>query len=182
LQDCIAMANPLAEMKESSIQLKIPERILWVNASPLQVARIFDNLIRNAIIHNPKRTTILVEARSRAHVHQISIADNGAGISQDKLEHIFDKEYAESFRTTEGEGMGLQIVKSFVEAMGGKISLKSEAGCGTTFTVSLPSGHIEPGGESQEAGEELYSSGRQFLPKESLVTASSIENRGPEHD
>ena len=157
LQDCISMAAPLAEMKSDVLTLNVPERILWVTNNPLHVSRIFDNLIRNAILHNPLGTCIHVEARSRAHVHQITVSDNGAGIPAEEMSTLLVKK---SDKAIGPNGMGLQIALAFVESMGGKITVESEVGVGTTFVVSLPSSHLEAGGES---GEDILSTGQHRI-------------------
>lgn len=154
LFDCVSMARPLAEMKGARLELSIPERKLWVKSNPLKISRIFDNLIRNAVLHNPSGTQIQVEARSRAHVHQIYVSDNGKGMDADMLLHLFEKK---ELRPGGTDGLGLQIVYAFIESMGGKITVTSEPGHGTTFTVTLPSSHLEAGGES---GDDIFSTGQ----------------------
>ena len=154
LNGCYNLAKPQAEMKSSTLDLSLPEEKLWVTANELKLARIIDNLVRNAILHNPPGTTIHLEARSRAHVHQIDISDNGVGIEADHLQNLFDPVYAAAHHSEGGEGLGLAIAKSFIESMGGKLSAKSEKGIGTTFTVSLPSTNLAAGGDQNEVSRE----------------------------
>ncbi|MBX9685509.1 MAG: CHASE2 domain-containing protein [Candidatus Obscuribacterales bacterium] len=162
LSDSFNMAKPLAEMKGDKLELSISDRIFWVNGNPLQLARIFDNLLKNAVVHNPPGTSIQIEARSRAHAHQVSIIDNGQGINPLRLEEIMQ---SDSLDSGDGSnGMGLKIARSFVEALGGKLTIKSEAGLGTTITITLPSSHLEPGGES---GSKESSSDEEALKSRS---------------
>lgn len=154
LNDCLNLAKPQAEMKGSTIDLNVPEEKLWVTATELKLARVIDNLIRNAILHNPPGTRIHVEARSRAHVHQIHITDNGVGMTQEHLNNLFDPVYAAQHHSEGGEGLGLAIAKSFIESMGGTLSASSEKGIGTTFTLSLPSTNLAAGGDLKEVSKE----------------------------
>lgn len=154
LNDCLALAKPQAEMKQSKIDLTLPEEKLWVTANELKLARVVDNLIRNAIIHNPAGTAIHLEARSRAHVHQINISDNGVGMDPEHLKNLFDPLYAAAHHSEGGEGLGLAIAKSFIESMGGTLSASSEKGMGTTFTLSLPSTNLAAGGDLREVTKE----------------------------
>lgn len=167
LADCVAMARPLAEMKNDRIEISLPDRVLWVNAVPLQLSRIFDNLIRNAILHNPNGIQITIEARSSAHVHQIFVSDNGAGIDSEKLPLLFDKNRLHELKSSNGDGLGLQIVCAFVESFGGKIAVSSKVGRGTTFTITLPSSHLEAGGDS---GEDILSTGQHTIIGEEKST------------
>lgn len=137
IKDCVEMETSLAEMSNSRIQFDLPEDKLWIKANSVEVARIFDNLIRNAIVHNPPGTVVTVEARARANFNQITISDNGAGIPADKVEQIFDAGFRSE--NSSGQGLGLNIVKTLVDSLGGGVSVKSEEGLGTTFTVNIPS-------------------------------------------
>lgn len=154
LNDCLNLAKPQAEMKGSSIDLTVPEEKLWVTATELKLARVIDNLVRNAILHNPPGTRIHLEARSRAHVHQIHISDNGVGMTQEHLNNLFDPVYAAQHHSEGGEGLGLAIAKSFIESMGGTLSATSEKGIGTSFTLSLPSTNLAAGGDLKEISKE----------------------------
>lgn len=154
LQDCLNLAKPQAEMKGSTIDLVLPEEKLWVTADELKLARVVDNLVRNAILHNPAGTRICLEARSRAHVHQIHISDNGVGMTAEHLQNLMDPVYAAAHHSEGGEGLGLAIAKSFIESMGGTLAASSEKGMGTSFTLSLPSTNLAAGGDLREITKE----------------------------
>ena len=73
----------------------------------------------------------------------VEVADNGPGIPQEDLPHVFEKMYRvekERTRAAEGSGLGLSIVKRIVELHGGQIAVESTVGKGTTFSVRLPLG------------------------------------------
>jgi len=103
--------------------------------------RIILNLLSNAIKFTPKGKSINVKVYSIEENVCIDVKDNGIGIPQDKIDIIFDKfgQVDSSLsRQAEGSGIGLSLVKKFVEALGGSISVKSKIGEGSTFTILLP--------------------------------------------
>ncbi|KGE19504.1 sensor histidine kinase [Paenibacillus wynnii] len=109
---------------------------------PDKIKQVILNLFHNAVQHtDPEKGTIYVAMPVRnAHV-EVTIRDNGSGISAEHLPHIFDRFYrSDSSRTRKygGSGLGLSITKSIVEAHGGEIKASSEPGTGTSFTITLP--------------------------------------------
>lgn len=104
--------------------------------------RILLNLISNAIKFSAKEKIITVKMRSLRGSICIEVSDRGIGIPEEKIDLIFEKfgQVDSSIsRYAEGAGIGLSLVKRFVEALGGSISLKSKLGKGSTFTILLPS-------------------------------------------
>jgi len=99
-------------------------------------------LVDNALKFTPAGGNITLRAAQASSGIQVEVADTGAGISPEALPHIFDRFYqADPSRPggrKHGSGLGLAIVKEIVGAHGGKISVRSEPGTGSTFTVSLP--------------------------------------------
>ncbi|WP_336245165.1 sensor histidine kinase [Paeniglutamicibacter quisquiliarum] len=99
------------------------------------------NLIDNAIRYSPEDTTVGVGLRQRDGLIQISVTDQGPGIAPEEQERIFERFYridAARSRHTGGTGLGLSIVKHVVANHGGEITLWSQPGQGSTFTVRLP--------------------------------------------
>lgn len=116
-------------------------KALEVDADPRRLRQILLNLFSNARNARPKGLVLSVEARVLAEMVEISIADNGPGIDAKDLPYIFERFYrADRSRTrnTGGAGLGLSIVKTFVEAHGGKVSAASENNNGTRITFTLP--------------------------------------------
>lgn len=117
--------------------------------------RIVLNLLSNAIKFTPKGKCITVKLRSIKNSIYVEVKDNGIGIPPDKLDVIFERfgQVDSSLsRQAEGTGIGLSLVKNFVEALGGSISVKSKVGRGSTFTIQLPNETIiEEAHENQEA-------------------------------
>lgn len=96
------------------------------------------NLISNAALHTPAGTAIELEARLEAEMLVITVADRGPGIPPDSLPRIFDKFYRVPSSRTGGTGLGLSLVKGFVEAQGGRVAAKNRQGGGVAFTIRLP--------------------------------------------
>jgi len=102
---------------------------------------VFTNLVSNAIKYTPDGGEVRVEVAPEGDYIKTVVADTGIGIPKEDLPRIFDKFYrvkSEETRGIVGTGLGLSIVKSIVEAHLGSISVESEEGKGTVFTVLLP--------------------------------------------
>jgi two-component system, OmpR family, sensor histidine kinase SenX3 len=100
------------------------------------------NLLENAVAYSPEQTRVVVSTtRVADDMAEISVADQGIGIPQRDLERIFERFYrvdpARS-RATGGTGLGLAIVKHVTAAHGGKVTVWSKVGEGSTFTLRLP--------------------------------------------
>jgi signal transduction histidine kinase len=100
------------------------------------------NLIDNAIKHSAKGQTVTLEIGSGSQSSfNLSVSDCGPGIPKAEQEKIFERFYrlgSELRRETQGIGIGLSIVKHIVEAHGGRVTVESEPGQGSRFTISLP--------------------------------------------
>ncbi|KOA19997.1 sensor histidine kinase TmoS [Clostridium homopropionicum DSM 5847] len=106
-----------------------------------KIERIILNLLSNAFKYSPSGGKILVSFQDKGSTIAISIKDEGDGVPEDKLDFIFERfgQVNKSLsRPNEGSGIGLYIVKSFVEMHGGKISVSSKEGVGSEFTIELP--------------------------------------------
>ena len=100
------------------------------------------NLLENAVAYSPDKTRVEVSVKlARGNAVEISVADQGIGIPERDLERIFERFYrvdpARS-RATGGTGLGLAIVKHVTAAHGGKVTVVSTEGAGSTFTLRLP--------------------------------------------
>ncbi|MEA3397832.1 MAG: ATP-binding protein [Chloroflexota bacterium] len=134
-----------AEEKGLKLTFTPAPAAIYVLADPNKIQRVLTNLLTNAIHHTPEGGDITVsiaesQAQERAWV-TIQIADTGVGIPAEELPHIFERFFrgAESRENqTPGAGLELAIVKELVELHGGWVTVKSQMGAGTTFTVALP--------------------------------------------
>ena len=100
------------------------------------------NLLENAVAYSPERTRVVVSTKKTGDGSaEISVADQGIGIPERDLERIFERFYrvdpARS-RATGGTGLGLAIVKHVMAAHGGRVTVRSVEGAGSTFTLFLP--------------------------------------------
>ncbi|HJU41909.1 MAG TPA: HAMP domain-containing sensor histidine kinase [Vicinamibacterales bacterium] len=97
------------------------------------------NLVDNAIKYTPRGGRVDVGAEHAANTVEIRVSDTGPGIPERDLPRIFDRLYrADQSRTTRGLGLGLSLVRAYVEAQGGTVSVDSQPGKGSTFTIRLP--------------------------------------------
>nr|WP_315466493.1 sensor histidine kinase [uncultured Undibacterium sp.] len=114
---------------------------LIITADPNACFQILDNLISNAIKYSPIGKGIRIQLQSSEDYAQVSIQDQGPGLSQDDQERLFERFSKLSSIPTAGEhstGLGLSIVKKLSEAMGGSVRCESEFGAGCCFIVQLP--------------------------------------------
>lgn len=110
----------------------------WIDRHAFE--QVLGNLLDNAVKYAGEGTTVTVSARAEADAAVVSVSDTGAGIAPQHLDRLFERFYrvdAGRSREMGGTGLGLSIVKHLVEAMGGTISVQSELGRGTTFTLRL---------------------------------------------
>ena len=132
---------PLFEAKGIVLQLDLrPAPILADEPRVRQVALI---LLDNAINHSPAGGKVTVASGSSGRTTDFSVRDTGPGIPADEQQRVFDRFYRlDPARTRDqgGTGLGLAIAQTIVEAHGGRITLVSEQGKGSTFTVRLPRG------------------------------------------
>ena len=105
----------------------------------MALERIFANLLYNAIKFTPKQGCITLSSASRAGEVTVSVADTGPGIPAAEVPSLFEKyRRAGGVRQKEGAGLGLFIVKTFVERHGGRVEVDSTPPNGTCFRVVLP--------------------------------------------
>jgi signal transduction histidine kinase len=104
-----------------------------------RVKQLILNLADNAVKFTPAGGAVSLSLKAEPEGARIEVSDSGVGISREDQEAIFERFYrAESSRTKRGSGLGLSICSWIVEAHGGSISVRSEPGKGSTFTVTLP--------------------------------------------
>lgn len=130
---------PLLSAKGNTAVLRASEN-LTVYGDPIKLARVFNNLLKNAAAYSSQNTQIIISAEQREKQMVVSIQNQGPTIPEEKLSSIFEKFYRmDDARTsgTGGSGLGLAIAKEIVEAHGGTITAQSKDGI-TTFTVKIP--------------------------------------------
>ncbi|OGO44141.1 MAG: hypothetical protein A2137_04640 [Chloroflexi bacterium RBG_16_58_8] len=113
---------------------------LTVNGDAQRLRQLLANLVDNAIKYSPENSTIKLSLFRDGHWACLEVTDNGIGIAPEHLPHIFDRFYRTDkarSRASGGTGLGLAIVKGIAEQHGGRVSVTSQPGKGSTFTVWL---------------------------------------------
>lgn len=136
----VKAAKNAAERQDVTIEEDLGSSTL-LEADPERVSQVIRNLLDNALTHTPSGGTIEVVVSQSSGEAITRVADDGGGIPQEELPHIFDRFYRvdkSRSRGTGGTGLGLTIAKEIVESHGGEISVESVEGKGTTFEFTLP--------------------------------------------
>lgn len=135
--ECMLQFEDLWEKKKIDIQTDIDDGIFVCSDSEM-MSIVWNNLISNAIKFTDEGGTVSVSVKASDNHATIKISDTGCGMSREVGKHIFDKFYqADSSRATEGNGLGLALVKKVVDITNNTISVESRQGEGTTFTVRM---------------------------------------------
>ena len=161
--------------KQLTVNRNVNIRHANVYCDALKIREIIMNLLSNAVKYTSEGGKIVLDidekpsARDGFMTLQIRVSDNGIGISKEYIPHIFDaftRERSSSESGIIGTGLGLHIVKSFVDLMNGDISVKSEPGKGTCFTVEISCRKVpeeELQQQMEEQPENVSLAGRRFL-------------------
>ena len=158
-QDLAALTRRVVEgagvqYPDRQIELELADAPLLVHMDADRIEQVLSNLISNAVKFSPPGRPIRVRAERAGEMARVSVTDQGAGISLEHQQHLFEKFYrveAGLARQTPGLGLGLHIAKGIIEAHGGHIWVRSRPGQGSTFGFDLPlatqpNAGIEPGG------------------------------------
>jgi len=163
-KDIEKVFGPLAVGKKLSIIFEVDSRISSVRADKMRFKQILYNLISNAVKFTPEGGAITVSAAKAGDMVRICVKDTGIGISREDLDSLFQPfKQLDSFfnRRYEGTGLGLFLVKRFVEMHGGNIQVESVPGTGSAFIFELPfeTGEKENDETSEEAFVEAFGKG-----------------------
>lgn len=134
-------AEPLAREASLLMKVEVPSHLPPVAANAEAMRMVVRNLLDNAIRNTPAGGEITLQAQGDERAVTLAVADTGHGIADEHLPRIFDRFYrVESGKTRSGRGagLGLTLVKSLIETFGGRISVESQVGRGTRFTIALP--------------------------------------------
>jgi len=171
ISSCVRSESGAAEKRKHELTVDpIPAEIQPICADPKALRRVLSNLIENSIKYTPDAGSITVAAAMIDDRVAISVKDNGRGIPAEDFPVLFDKfhrgrpaphskamrEATETSAFLEdadvsGVGLGLYLAQNVIERMGGKITVESEVGRGSTFTLHLP---VWNGAECQKINEE----------------------------
>jgi two-component system, NarL family, sensor histidine kinase BarA len=135
------MFRPLAEKKNIDMRSQIDPAIPVLRQDVIKLQQILQNLLSNALKFTPEGGRVLLKAEADAQFVVLTVTDTGVGIATEEQELVFEK-FRQSgnplTREHAGTGLGLSIVRELAKLLGGDVSLQSELGRGSTFTVRLP--------------------------------------------
>ncbi|HFE54112.1 MAG TPA: DUF3365 domain-containing protein [Bacteroidetes bacterium] len=138
LRKCVDLVRKEFDRAHATLDLDVQEDLPRFRFDPHGIEQVIINLLTNALQALPDGNgRVLVRCRERRSKKcvEIQVSDNGVGISREDLSRIFDPFFT---RSPNGTGLGLTIVKRIVEQHGGKVTVKSRPGRGTTFVVEIP--------------------------------------------
>ena len=137
LCECLLGFESAWESKELEIETDIEDGVT-VESDPELLSLVWNNLFSNAIKFTEPGGTVSLDLHSEGEHAVIAVSDTGCGISREVGAHIFEKFYqGDTSHATQGNGLGLALVKRVVDIVGGEIAVSSEVGVGSTFTVKL---------------------------------------------
>lgn len=137
IRKCILLLENVWAPKNLEFDMDLPRQSYYGSESLLE--QVWLNILENAVKHSPVGGSIRIAVTERAHMVTVTIADQGEGMSSEVQKHIFEKFYqGDPSRKTEGNGLGLALVKRIVDLCEGSVAVESAPLCGTTFSVSLP--------------------------------------------
>ncbi|MEM7028264.1 MAG: ATP-binding protein, partial [Chloroflexota bacterium] len=127
--------------KNLTLTLNLPDDLPNAYADESRVMQVLYNLVGNATKYTHPDDCVTVNLSLSQHLLQVDVSDTGLGISEEDLEHVFERFYraeSDAMSLVDGTGLGLPIAKMFVERMGGEIWVESTLGVGSTFSFTLP--------------------------------------------
>ncbi|MCP4920322.1 MAG: hypothetical protein GY913_25760 [Proteobacteria bacterium] len=141
VRQAVEAARFAMETRDVDMEVDLPGMLPVVMHDPEAIAQVIHNLISNAAKYGKKGGWIGVKGRLENNEVVVSVSDRGIGIAEDEVPQLFEHFYRSTnpeARRQKGTGIGLTIVKYIVESHGGRISVASELGLGTTFTIHFP--------------------------------------------
>jgi signal transduction histidine kinase len=160
IQNALLDLKPLADDKSIALQYNSPgEEIPEVFADRNLMEQVLINLLSNAIKYSPKGSKAHIRLLRENGFVRVDIKDTGLGIPRDALPRLFEKFYrvrCDDRKDIIGTGLGLSLVKQIIDVHQGTISVESEHGVGSTFTVKLPIKAPDSDDDSSDTGDSLF--------------------------
>ncbi len=182
LKDVAALHQEVSDKHQIVLEAMLEKAIILGDSD--KVGQVFRNLLSNAIKYSPDGGRIKISVYKDINGFTIDVADEGIGIPKESIGKLFTKFYRvdnSDLRKIGGTGLGLAIVNEIVKALGGEVTVKSNQGVGTTFTVTFP--HYSPETEQQSREEEQLISGYRVLvveddPSLGILICQELEESG----
>jgi two-component system, OmpR family, phosphate regulon sensor histidine kinase PhoR len=133
-------ARPQADTAGVGLTADLPDSLVAM-CDPQRMRQVIDNLVSNGLKYTDAGGEVRVRLRADGDRMELQVSDTGIGIAAADVERLFSRFYradVERVRITAGTGLGLNIVRSIVDACGGEVLVDSEVGVGSTFTVRIP--------------------------------------------
>ncbi|MEH2228236.1 MAG: ATP-binding protein [Nostoc sp.] len=139
VEAAIADLEPLLAQNQAKLTNLVSADLPLVSANPMQLWRVFSNLIVNALKHNPPELLLTINATCQDDMIYCTVTDNGVGISQQQSDRLFDLYFrGSSIGNSVSLGLGLYLCKQIIHAHGGEIGVNSALNAGATFWFTLP--------------------------------------------
>ena len=147
VQHALRSCRPVIDECEGTVSVQISEDLPPIRGDHDALIEVLINLITNAVKYSDGRPDILIRAFQNAETLTLEVSDNGIGIASSDLRRVFEKFHRVDCRRTSevgGCGIGLSLVKHIVDAHGGTVSVSSQVGVGSTFSIRLPTSGTHP--------------------------------------
>ncbi|MCI0554235.1 MAG: ATP-binding protein [Anaerolineae bacterium] len=142
IQEVASLYQYQTQRKNITLDLDIASPLSTIEVDPGRMTQVLTNIMDNAFRHTPEGGQIILSAKEVDDQIEIAIQDSGPGLKAEDLDRIFERFYrtdsARQREDTGGSGLGLAIAKSIVQAHGGQLSARSEAGKGLKIMIRLP--------------------------------------------
>ncbi|NNC72272.1 MAG: histidine kinase [Sphingomonadaceae bacterium] len=141
--EAVAEVREAADVRQHKLSIEIDTSVGSITGDARRLRQALDHLLHNAVRYTPEGGKVDLRADGDAQEARITITDNGPGIAPADQHKVFDRFHrADADAQSRALGLGLPLTKQFVEAHGGSIRLSSEAGRGTSVTITLPRGGV----------------------------------------
>ena len=128
-----------AQKPGQQVRISSQQQMIQVNLDKQFIRNIFLNLLSNALKYSPEGKPVDIIFTTQTKAISVKVIDQGVGIPEDEHKHLFDLFFrARNATNIQGTGLGLPIVKKYIDLMQGDITVKSQLDRGTTFTITLP--------------------------------------------
>jgi signal transduction histidine kinase len=141
IREVVESLSPHAGHKELKVEVDVPAGLPSLAGDASFLRQAITNLVDNAIKYTPKGGEVRITARVQGATFHFSVADTGVGIAPADQAHLFERFFRVRQRgpsQIKGSGLGLAIVKGIIERHGGRVSVESKLGQGSTFSFTLP--------------------------------------------